>query len=385
MVRQNSGVEQRCLSWQRLAHRAEVADHGDVLPSPTSRSRSPLLGALALAAAVLTASCSAVGPAGEDPGATSPSGAKTERLPPVSEPQKVSPATTTPTGQVVDLGGHRPEGVVFDPATSTLVAALRDPAQLALVGPDLSVRTVDSPGAARHLRLDGPGHVLVPGEDTDTLSDVDLATGEVTWSLPTGRRPHDAQAGADGTVLSANEKGRSVLFSRDGREIATVGGIIQPGGVAVSGGTGLAVDVRGDTVHLYSMSEHVETAVLDAGEGSTHAEALGEPLVAVADTEGDAVLVYDVGDDPRLLTTTAVDGGPYGLAYDAARSTLWVAGSGSNLAHAFTVGQDGSLTETATVPTVSGPYSLAVDPASGDLWVAGRAQGQVQRVPATAP
>lgn len=79
-----------------------------------------------------------------------------------------------------------------------------------------------------------------------------------------------------------------------------------------------------------------------------------------------------------------MDSGPYGLAYDAARATLWVAGSGSNLAHAFAVGQDGSLTETATVPTVSGPYSLAVDPASGDLWVAGAAQDQVQRVPATA-
>ena len=241
---------------------------------------------------------------------------------------------------------------------------------------------VDSPGAAHHLRPDGPGHVLVPGEDTDTLSDVDLTTGEVTWSVPTGRRPHDAQAGADGTVLSANEKARSVLFSRDGRQIATVGGIIQPGGVAVSGGTGLAVDVRGDTVHLYPTGEHAQTAVLDAGEGSTHAETLGAPLVAVADTVGDAVLVHDVGDDPRLPTTTPVDGGPYGLAHDAARGTLWVAGSGS-LAHAFTVGQDGSLTETATVPTVSGPHSLAVDPASGDLWVAGAAQGQVQRVPAT--
>ena len=358
-----------------------------MLPAPTPRRRSPIR-ALALAAAVLTASsCSAAGPAGDDPASspsssTSPSGASAQRLPPVSEPQEFSPTTTPPAGQVVDLDGHRPEGIVFDPATTTLVAALRDPARLALVGPDLSVRTIDSPGAARHLRLDGPGHVLVPGEDTDTLSDVDLATGEVTWSLPTGRRPHDAQAGADGTVLSANEKGRSVLFSRDGREVATVGGIIQPGGVAVSGGTGLAVDVRGDTVHLYSMSEHVETAVLDAGEGSTHAEALGEPLVAVADTVGDAVLVYDVGEDPRLLTTTAVDGGPYGLAYDAARGTLWVAGSGSNVAHAFTVGQDGSLTETTTVPTVSGPYSLAVDPASGDLWVGGAAQDQVQRVPA---
>ena len=48
------------------------------------------------------------------------------------------------------------------------------------------------------------------------------------------------------------------------------------------------------------------------------------------DTRGDAVLVFTPLPAPRQVAGISQPGGPYGIAYDAARDRLWVASSGTN-------------------------------------------------------
>lgn len=349
------------------------------------RSRRPRSAALAALVGVLLgvsgiSACS--GPSRSSPPDAGPSatpGSTPSALKAAPEPARAPSPSVAPAGQVVSLGGGRPEGMVADPVTGLVVVALRGPDRLALLDPATgSVRTVPVPGSARHLALvPGGGSVLVPGEDTDLLATVALPAGTVTSTVRVGRQPHDVAVLDSGDLYVADEFGGAVSLVRAGAVVATLPGLLQPGGAEGVGDVAAVVDVRGRLVHLYRDGEQV--AALPAGEGPTHALAAGPGVLFVSDTTGGAVLRYDVGGPgaPRLVGSTAVAGRPYGLAYDAPRGLVYVTSTERNLLLQYRV-TAGGLQQLRAFPTVRDAYDVAVVPSTGRVVVAGESGSLLQ-------
>ena len=294
------------------------------------------------------------------------------------EPARAPVPTVAPAGKQIDLQGGRPEGIVADPVSGLVVVALRDPNRLALVDPVAGrvLRTVAVPGSARHLELaPGGGAVLVPGEDTDLVTSVALPAGTVGTSVRVLRQPHDVAVTDDGTEYVADEFGNAVSLVRDGAVVKTFAGLVQPGGAAGTGDTGTVVDVRARLVHVYRGDR--EVGVLPAGRGPTHALALVPGTVLVTDTSGGALLLYDVAGKPRQTQSVRLPGRPYGAAYDASRSRVFISATAGNLLVEYRL-QRGRLTRVATFPTVRDAYSVAVVPSTGRVVVAGESGSVLQ-------
>ena len=324
-------------------------------------------------AVLLCAAC------GADRPAAAPAAAPPSPLVAAPEPARAPEPAVTPAGTVVRLGGGRPEGLVADPASGLVAVALRDPARLALLDPATErVRTVPVPGAARHLELvPGGGAVLVPGEDTDVLATVRLPGGRVTGQVRTGRQPHDVAVLENGDEYVADEFGGSVSLVRDGAVVTTFPGLLQPGGAEGAGDAGTVVDVRARLLHVYR--DGAEVAALPAGQGPTHALAVGAADVLVADTSGGALLRYDLTGAPRQSASSPLPGRPYGMAYDAPRGLVYVTATERNLLVQYRVTPDG-LEQLATFPTVRDAYDVAVVPATGRVVVAGELESVLQLI-----
>jgi DNA-binding beta-propeller fold protein YncE len=362
---------------------------------PSSGPGSRRITLLAAAASIILASAGCGDVTGGGTAGT-PTAATHGGLSPAAEPASAPPLTRTPAGAVRAVGDG-PEGVVVDAHDDLVVVALRG-RRLALVSPSPgavgsgtaatgAMRLVAVPGTARHLQLAGPtGPVLVPGEDTDLLAEIELPSGRVTGTTHVGRQPHDAAevqtAGGTptGTVVVSDELGSAVSFVVNGRETARLPGPVQPGGVAatqVSAGQAGAgrvgvVDVRGNALFVYDATSTRLIARLPAGAGPTHAVDLGAGRVAVADTRGSAIEVFSLVGTPRLLARLALPGTPYGLAADPGGTSLWVTLTARNELVRLAVGPSGTLRQVgAARPTVRQPNSVAVDPVRGRVYVAG--------------
>jgi hypothetical protein len=269
-----------------------------------------------------------------------------------------------------------------DVADGVVAVGVRSPAGVALV--DLTSgkvrRLVPLPGAPRHLALAGPrGPLLVPAEQVDTLYQVSLPDGEVATTTRVGHQPHDAAA-AGATIFVGNEYSNTVSVIRAGKQVATLPGPLQPGGVAASSdGTVVAVvGVRGRQIGAYTAAGN-RLGTAPCGVGPTHVVAGPGSLFYVADTEGNAVLVFQVGaSGPKQVGRVATAGGaPYGLALDAQRALLYVTLTAVNVLQSFHItGQ--SLTAYRTWPTVRQPNSVAVNEQTGQAIVTGTAGSQLQ-------
>jgi DNA-binding beta-propeller fold protein YncE len=294
------------------------------------------------------------------------------------EPARAPAPTTAPAGRVIELGGGRPEGIVADPVSGLVAVAVREPNRLLLVDPALGrvVRTVIVPGSARHLELaPGGGAVYVPGEDTDVLSRVELPSGRVVEQVKVLRQPHDLAVTADGMLYVADEFGKAVSVVKGGSVVATLPGLVQPGGAAGTGDTGTVVDVRARLLHVYRGGR--EVAVLPAGAGPTHALEIGLNDVLVTDTTGGALLRYRVDGRPRLVGTTALPGKPYGTAYDNRAGRAFITATASNQLVSYDITPHG-LTEVHRWPTVRNAYCVAVVAGTGRLVVASESESQLE-------
>ena len=296
-----------------------------------------------------------------------------------AEPADSPALTTAPAGTVLPLDPDV-EGMVADPVTGLLAVAVRDPDRLLLVdGASGAVqREVPLPGHARHLQLAAPGGpVLVPAEDSNALVQVALPGGEAT-STAVGTYPHDAARVASGQVLVGDERGGTLSVVTDGQVTATLTDQRQPGGVAALGDVAGVVDVGAFTLSTYDVPAARRTAVTDAGEGPTHLVADAAGRFLVADTRGDAVLVF-AADPLRLASRYRLPGTPYGLAYDGTRQVLWVTLTASNEVVGLSTAGD-RLREVDRFPSVRQPNTVAVDPGTGRVFVGSRATGELQLV-----
>jgi DNA-binding beta-propeller fold protein YncE len=281
---------------------------------------------------------------------------------------------TAPAGRVVAVGGEA-EGVAVDGTTHLAAVGVRSPNGLALVDTRTGrlVRTVPLPGHVRHLATRG-SQVLVPVEDAGRLLVVDLSSGSVSQDVPTDGYPHGVSAvGTDGALVG-NERGRRVSLIRGGAVVATATGFPQPGGSVVTDEGLYVVDVSSWRLTRLDLALHVGPSAA-AGQGPTHAVADLQGNVVVADTRGDAVLVFS----PDLMQRRRISlpGRPYGLAYDPVRDAVYVTLTAVNELVALS-GADRS--ETGRWPTVRQPNTVGVDPATGTVVIASRTDGTLELI-----
>lgn len=296
-----------------------------------------------------------------------------------AEPGDSPEPEADPTGTVVELE-PQPEGLAYDPVTDLLVVTVREEDRLLLVdgGTGRVVREVPLPGHARHLQLAAPGGpVLVPAEDSNTLVLVSLPDGATT-EVDVGEYPHDAAQVEGGRILVADELGGTLSVVEDGVVVRTLDGQTQPGGIAAVGRLAGVVDVADFTLSVYDVPGGERLDVVDAGEGPTHVVTDARDRLLVADTRGDAVLVF--GADPlQLLAPYPLAGTPYGVAHDDAAQVLWVTLTARNEVVGLSTASE-RLTEVARFPTVRQPNTVAVDPDTGRVFVASRATGELQLI-----
>ncbi|WP_375480735.1 YncE family protein [uncultured Jatrophihabitans sp.] len=296
-----------------------------------------------------------------------------------AEPATAPATTAAPAGLVRSVGAE-PEGIVYDATTGTVAVAVRSPDRLLLLDPStLAVRrTVALPGSARHLQLAAPGGpVLVPAETADELVQVSLRGGpEVRTKVE--KQPHDAAGVSGGKVVVGNEFGKSASVISDGKVVRTIRGLTQPGGVVGDGTIFGIVDVGAYRLDTYDLSTYRRSGTIAAGKGPTHGELIGGGRIAVADTRGNQLLIFDVS-PLRQVGALALPGAPYGLAVDRLTDTVWVTLTGRNKVVGVAVSAPAPKV-IASYDTVRQPNTVAVSPGSRSIWVTGTQAGVVQRI-----
>jgi DNA-binding beta-propeller fold protein YncE len=304
-----------------------------------------------------------------------------ETNPPPAEPITSPPLSQQPAGKVRSAGSEA-EGVVVDPVTGLAAISFRDPNRIELidVATGETVKRIPTPDPARHLSLAAPGGpVLAPIEYVDELLRIELPSGK-TSSVAVGDFPHDAAQAANGRIFVSDEGGDTVsVVDGDSVEVA-LPSPEQPGGIAVSGDTVAVVAVAAREVAFLDADTLEQVAVLGGGAGPSHVVAGpddGSNRFYVTDTGGDAILVYEGGDEPRLLDRTNLPGSPYGIAVDGRRNRLWVTQTARNRVAELEVSELAPKI-VASYPTVRQPNSVGVDERTGDVVVVGRDSGDVQ-------
>lgn len=298
-----------------------------------------------------------------------------------AEPARAPTASQSPAG-IVEPVGPDAEGIAYDATTGSLVVAVHAPDRLLILDPrTLFIRRgVALPGSARHVQLAGAGGpVLVPLETTGQLAQVSLpASAAAVTLIDVGKQPHDAAATGDGTIVVGNEFGHSLTLISNGSVRAVVGGVTQPGGVIGDGTRFAVIDVATFEVDLYDAQTGVKIASAAAGAGPTHAVLANGQRLVVADTRGNAILVF--GLNPlRQISRISLPGNPYGLAVDLSTDTVWVTLTALNEVVGLDV-TSSTPTVIARYQTVRQPNTIAVAPGSTTLWVTGTSDGTVERI-----
>ncbi len=326
--------------------------------------RRPILILIAVATTLLLSAC------GSEPA-----------NPPPAEPATSPPLRHEPVGQVITRHSEA-EGVVVDGKTGLAAVSFRDPNRIELidVATGRTVKRIPTPDPARHLSLAAPGGpVLAPIEYVDQLLRVELPGGE-TSSVQVGDFPHDAARAADGRIFVSNEGGDSISVVRGDSVEIELPSPEQPGGIAVSGNTVAVVAVAAREIAFLDADTLKQVGTVEGGAGPSHVVAGpddGTNRFYVADTGGDAILVYEGGDDPRLLDRTNLPGSPYGIAVDGKKNHLWVTQTARSRVVELEV-TDLAPRIIASYPTVRQPNSVGVDERTGDVVVVGRDGGAVQ-------
>lgn len=328
----------------------------------------PRLRSLALAPAVIAAV--AVGGCGSS-----------DQNPPPAEPGVAPERSGEVAGRVIDLGRGEAEGVAVDPETGVAAVATRDPDRLLLVSDALRageprVRDLEIPESPRHMQLaaDG-GPIIFTAERSDDLVEVALPNGRIETTR-VGDFPHDATA-AGGRIFVANEGADTISVVADGVVETTLPASEQPGGIAAAGGTIGVITVAERTLSTYDADTLEKRGEIDAGVGPTHLVAGDDGRFYVADTQGDAILVFESTPEPALLDRANLPGKPYGIAIDNERERLWVTQTARNRVVEYEL-TDLAPKRLRSFATVQQPNTVAVDPGTGYVYVAGRADGELQ-------
>lgn len=284
-----------------------------------------------------------------------------------------SPATSVaPTGTVTAFDADA-TSMVIDSRTSTLAIAVAEPPSVRLyrlADADTlpTPETVQLPAAADALSLAGPGGPLLASTGAGgALVRIELPDGAASTATIRGE-PVSATQKDDRTLVAVRDR-KAVAVLRDDTVLKMITGGLLSADQVLSTGTGAVVldrlrnavfelDVRGGGV----------AQGLRAGQGATNAVTDRFDRVLVADTRGDALLVFSL--DPLLLRQNyPVAGAPYALAFDEKRDLLWVTLTETNEVVGYDVA-GGEPKERYRYPSVEQPNTVTVDPDSGRVIVA---------------
>jgi sugar lactone lactonase YvrE len=227
-------------------------------------------------------------------------------------------------------------------------------------------RDVPLPAAATAMTGDDRGHVYASTHGGYFV--VDIAAGRVN------RVPVDGQEGTDFTAIARRADGRLVLGSADGAVYTltsdtSVGAELKifarVDALVTQGNTAVVLDRGQTSVTTVDASGSKAEHALRAGEGATTLAVDPASRVLVADTRGNALLVF--GAEPLMLRQRyPVRDAPYGLV-GSARLT-WVSQTSTNMVIGYDLAT-GIPVEKVRYSTVQQPNSLAFDEASGTLYV----------------
>jgi hypothetical protein len=280
--------------------------------------------------------------------------------------------------------GSLADAVTADPNAHIFAVAVHNPSRLILISARTG-RIRDRVAIPTGTRRPGapppaPAVFLVPAETGRRALAIQPAL-----RTPSGERPPSAALVLGRTFVSDARAAAVVALDR-GRPSRTLPATIHPGGlVAADFDRRLAVvATRERTLALYDPRSLRRIALLPAGAGPTTVVAGGDRLY-VADTRGDAILVFATDAGRRPLTRAeriALPRGsaPYGLALDPVRRRLWVTLTARNELVSLPI--DGRAGPTRRFPTVQQPDAVAVDSALGTIAITGRAQGALQLIDA---
>lgn len=290
------------------------------------------------------------------------------------------PAGRTPAGIVLPMTGQA-QAAVFDPATTALVVLGPDKAGHAVVTvvPAKGVgRAVPLSAAATAMTGDNNGHVYV--STRGGYFSVDIARGRAN------RVRVDGQDGTDFTAIARRADGKLVLGGADGAVYTlscdtAVGAKLKifarVDALVTQGNTAVVLDRGQTSVTTVDPGGTKAQQALRAGEGATTMAADPAGRVLVADTRGQALLVY--GADPLMLRQRyPVRDAPYGLA--GSSRLAWVSQTTTNTVVGYDLAT-GIPVEKVRYPTVQQPNSLAFDEASGTLYVVSGTGAGVQVIP----
>jgi len=295
---------------------------------------------------------------------------------PVAEPGAAPPPSNPPAGLVVPVG-NKPEGIAFDPLTGVVAVGVRSPDAVLFLDRDGHLlRRVEVSAAPRHLSFAGPGGpLLVPAERSGALDVVAVPSGHIIARVRVGRQPHDAVQ-ADGRYFVTNEFSDTISVVQGKDVIANLFAPTQPGGIAAGAGIVGVLGVRSHLLEVFDPGSLHELARAPAGDGPTHLVADVDEFY-VADTGGNAIILFNAKPALARVTSIPVPGRPYGIALDAKRKRLWVTLTATNSLAEFMVGP-APPARVATFAFVRQPNSVAVDPNTGRVYVTGTGDGSIE-------
>lgn len=182
---------------------------------------------------------------------------------------------------------------------------------------------------------------------------------QATGELPAAAGPRQAPP------LTTRPAGRIVRHSTLPARLGPVGSAR----TAVDDGARQAiVDGRARQVTLRRTGQPGPAERADAGVGPTRAVSEGRWLW-VADTRGDALLVFRVRPALELVRRVYLPGGPYAIALDPVKHRLWVTLTATN--EVVELPAHGRPSLLRSFPTVRQPDAVGVDAARGVVYVRG--------------
>lgn len=296
--------------------------------------------------------------------------------PQAAEPVPGPPVKTAPKGMVVDVGS-RPEGIAIDPESHTVAVAVTDPPRLVLLDSrsGKKLREVRLPSSARHVALSATGaSFLVPCEEANRLVEVPVGGGDPI-ETEVGSNPHDATAiGARRFVI--NEFDSTMDAVRDGKVVGSTPVDAQPGGVADVDGTVYVNAVRAYTVEPFTDADEPRAlGGQSSGLGTSHVVIGPDAKLALGDTRGKALVVYQTTPRLKFLSRVPLGGTPVGLAWDG-KDTVWITLSEKNAVVPVDLSGEKPVVGEPVASTQT-PLSVAVDESSGRLAIAGSGDGKV--------
>ncbi len=321
-------------------------------------------------------------------------------------PQDDVPTVTPATAERSPAGGPAPTGsIVALPPSATIVAARGDRDAVAVL--DEAGRTVrlfaTSPAAEGpddRTTVDWttpPREIPVP-ELTALAADRDgfvgagpagivhlSATGEISEQAADLTGVLSVAALPDGRTLVGTDRGRLLVFARDGSRQRDIGGWVRVDDITVApetagdrAGQVVVLDRAQSAVTPVDVDSGEHKAALRAGDGATHSTVDRYGRVLVSGTRNNEFYAY-YGQPIVMRMRAPVPASPFALAYDSARNLLWISSTASNTAVAYAL-DSGEAVEKHRIATVPQVAAMDVDPTSGALLMVSARDGGLQVV-----